>query len=452
MTTAKKKKKASSEKKTSSVRKTAVKNNTGNTKKTVPAKKKKPKRHLNPAAVALFAAIILAVYAVFAIPRYITNSKLKNLGYDKETITSIREQKLSKTLISEGYYSDYLASAIRKGTLNTDYIELYTVVSADNPLDEEDFLLYSRLADAGYEEDQLLNLFSQLDRTEMLPLLVLDWQWDETGYIDDCLEHRSENSSEQFILSGSYRKKYKFTSETENPSSVDALVNFNYMLDENYAPDDLENLSSQIAVNGMSLRSEAADACSDLITAAVNDGVPFFVSVSYNSWSDQDYAYSLQLVRMSEEQADEVCIRAGYSEHQTGYAINVVPTYESGDFEETQVYQWLQENAAEYGFIQRYPSGKTSITGMDEEENHYRYLGKELAQKVKDSGLTYDEYYCLYLKSWDHEEYIPSESVIAATGAASHKAGTAVTEEKEESETEEGSAVQEEETSSGSSN
>jgi D-alanyl-D-alanine carboxypeptidase len=55
------------------------------------------------------------------------------------------------------------------------------------------------------------------------------------------------------------------------------------------------------------------------------------------------------------------------------------------------------QNAVQYGFILRYPRGKEWITGYDYEPWHYRFLGKELAEKVNLSGLTYDEYYVRYL-------------------------------------------------------
>ena len=67
------------------------------------------------------------------------------------------------------------------------------------------------------------------------------------------------------------------------------------------------------------------------------------------------------------------------------------------NFAETETFKWLSENCYKYGFILRYPEGKEDITGYSYEAWHYRYVGKELAEKVYDSGLTYDEYYAYYL-------------------------------------------------------
>lgn len=394
-------------------------------KKTAPAgknavkKKRRRRRRLNPVAVLLFAVIILAVYALFTVPKAITNSKLKKLGYDKETITAIKEQKLTKTLLNNEYYSDYLAQSIRKKTLNTDYIELYTAVSADDPLTDDDFLLYNRLADHGYEDDQLLNLFSQLKYSEMVPLLVLDWQWDETGYISDCIDHRFENTAGTFVLEEEYRSRYKYVQEIEDPSSTSAPVSYTHSIPGTYVPEEIESLSYEIAVDGMSLRADAAAAADKMIHDGINTGAPFFITESYVSGEDQASYYDTKKARSSEAEADLTVERSGHSEHQTGLAFNVVPTYEGGDFEDTQVFKWISEHAASYGFIQRYPTGKACITGVYDEETHFRYLGKDLAQKVTESGLTYDEYYALYMQAWSNADNVPAESILRSTGCVS---------------------------------
>ena len=75
----------------------------------------------------------------------------------------------------------------------------------------------------------------------------------------------------------------------------------------------------------------------------------------------------------------------GHSEHQTGLAIDF-NTPISGSF------QWLQENCWKYGFILRYPNDKTHKTGIAYEPWHYRYVGKELAKELHESGLCMEEY------------------------------------------------------------
>jgi D-alanyl-D-alanine carboxypeptidase len=61
-------------------------------------------------------------------------------------------------------------------------------------------------------------------------------------------------------------------------------------------------------------------------------------------------------------------------------------------FGETPEGLWVEEHAHKFGFIIRYPEGKEEITGYQYEPWHLRYLGKELAADVAESGLTYEEY------------------------------------------------------------
>ncbi len=75
--------------------------------------------------------------------------------------------------------------------------------------------------------------------------------------------------------------------------------------------------------------------------------------------------------------------KPGTSEHHLGLAIDI-----TGD----NAKRWLQENCWEYGFIVRYPEGKSEITGIAHEDWHYRYVGVELAMELKESGLTLEEY------------------------------------------------------------
>ena len=63
------------------------------------------------------------------------------------------------------------------------------------------------------------------------------------------------------------------------------------------------------------------------------------------------------------------------------------------EFEKTKQFEWLSSHAHKYGFILRYPKNKEDVTGYKYEPWHYRYIGIEIAKKIKESNLTYDEYY-----------------------------------------------------------
>lgn len=376
--------------------------------------KKKVKRHLRKELIYVMAAA-LALILVITIPRYRTNKALRDLGYDNATIKSIRQQKLIDTLLDNKYYSDYLAQSINDGTLNLDYLPYYTSVSTERGLSNADFLLIGRLLDKGYEQDQIQNLLSSLQYWEITPLLVFDYQPIEQNYIDDCLAHEDVNSQSHFELSGSYYTPY------QDPIPVPVtdqtmLVNKTYYLSDSYAPDPIVDLSTWYAASGRQLQQEAADGLAALCDAGRAVGVTFYAASAYRTYADQTSIYNSYVSSMGQEAADAASARPGYSEHQTGLAVDLAASNEDDhpEFKDTNAFIWVSSNCYSYGWILRFPEGKEAITGYEYEPWHYRYLGVDLATKVASSGLTYDEYWCLYLKPWDNAANKPSDTILSA--------------------------------------
>ena len=142
-----------------------------------------------------------------------------------------------------------------------------------------------------------------------------------------------------------------------------------------------------------------------LLAAAGEENVWLWTASGYRS-EERQQALLDHAVRENREagmeagQALEDALRTialpGHSEHQTGLALDFNDV--SGDFALTEAYRWLQEHGAEYGFIQRYPAGKESVTGIAEESWHYRYVGRPHAQAMKRLGLCLEEY-VLYVKA-----------------------------------------------------
>lgn len=92
----------------------------------------------------------------------------------------------------------------------------------------------------------------------------------------------------------------------------------------------------------------------------------------------------------------------GHSEHHSGLALDIITVEYQRDvyslteqFAETDGYRWLIAHCAEFGFILRYPKGKTDITQINYEPWHYRYVGKEHAQYIMEHDLTLEEYIAL---------------------------------------------------------
>lgn len=196
------------------------------------------------------------------------------------------------------------------------------------------------------------------------------------------------------------KSPYTDTIPSINLNTNYLLVNkFNY-LGSDYIPNNLELLDNSYAKSGIYLVKEAKDNIERLIDKAKNDGMNIRVISAYRSYSYQENLYNNYVKNDGVKLADTYSARPGYSEHQTGLVVDVTRAFDNfNNFENTNEYNWMLENAANYGFILRYPKDKENITTYSFEAWHYRYVGVELAQKIKASNLTFDEYYVRYLES-----------------------------------------------------
>ena len=186
---------------------------------------------------------------------------------------------------------------------------------------------------------------------------------------------------------------YTNTKPSKNLNTNLILVNkYNYVT-QDYIPENLEPIDTAYARSGMQLVSEAKNAFEELSQKAKEDDMTILAMSSYRSYDYQVNLYNNYVETDGKQAADTYSARAGYSEHQTGLAVDVyngVIPYTS--FEETEEFTWMQQNAYKYGFILRFPEDKTNITGYQYESWHYRYVGKEIAEEIYKNNLTLEEY------------------------------------------------------------
>ena len=177
------------------------------------------------------------------------------------------------------------------------------------------------------------------------------------------------------------------------------LVNkFNYLSKE-FIPDDLVTMGLEFAYSGKEIRSEVYSAFKRLVRDAKKEGLTIIANSTYRSYENQEIVYNQKKDSLGTIEADLVATHPGYSEHQTGLAIDVSTIGATTEtFDTTDEYRWLEENAHKYGFILRYPKGKEHLTGIEYESWHYRYVGIDMAKKIKEENITFDEYYEYYLR------------------------------------------------------
>jgi len=255
----------------------------------------------------------------------------------------------------------------------------------------------------GYSEEEINILLENLteeeiknvtykEYNELLPKLISHKYYikdNHQKYLD--YKQKNNNLSLDEVISiinvKADKDWYTFTTQIEDFSNS-MLVNKYYFLPADYNPNDIVSIKNWYAYDNQSIKKEVYDQYVKMHNAASNQGLRLIVETSYRTFEQQENIYRY---------SGDLAARPGFSEHQTGLALDIkTDKVSDSNFESSEEFTWLKNNAYKYGFILRYPKGKEKITGIKYEPWHYRYLGVDLATKVHDSGLTYEEYYAYY--------------------------------------------------------
>ncbi|MEK5330996.1 MULTISPECIES: M15 family metallopeptidase [unclassified Lysinibacillus] len=168
------------------------------------------------------------------------------------------------------------------------------------------------------------------------------------------------------------------------PTYIDGilLANKRYPLPSTFAPGE---------------SPEARQALNKMIAEAKQQGFNLVAFSGYRSYEYQTTLYNNYVKRDGQAAADRYSARPGFSEHQTGLAFDIGEVgkddlWLTEEFGETPAGQWLFNNAAQFGFILRFPQNKEDITGYMYESWHYRFVGVDIAKKIKEQNLTLEEY------------------------------------------------------------
>lgn len=185
------------------------------------------------------------------------------------------------------------------------------------------------------------------------------------------------------------------------PGSYTVFVSRDYLLPADYIPKDLVELkvrfSSDTHDDKRKLRKVAADALEDMFRAAEKKGIILYGVSGYRSYERQQSIYNRNVSLHGKKATDALSAKPGSSEHQTGLTIDVsissLGCLLTERFAQTKEGRWLAKNAHKYGYIIRYPEGKSKITGYSYEPWHIRYVGVTVATYLYRNDLTLEEYY-----------------------------------------------------------
>lgn len=186
------------------------------------------------------------------------------------------------------------------------------------------------------------------------------------------------------------------------PASYTVLVNRNYPMPEDYVPEDLVIPGVEYSYKGTYEKSYMRKAVAEAIEkmfkeASKKKKLKLKVVSAYRSYKRQEAIYQNNINTRGEDDTNKVSAKPGCSEHQTGLAVDVssdtVNCTIEKSFASCPEGKWLAKNCHRFGFIIRYPKGKSSITGYSYEPWHIRYVGVNLAKYIYKKKITLEEYY-----------------------------------------------------------
>ena len=277
----------------------------------------------------------------------------------------------------------------------------YKLLNLGYSNDEVDFLL-------DLNDDEIIKYVLSQEKNSKI-INILNEKYFLTKNFNLYIEYMNNNkdlSSSEIVRNINIHLDKNFYEDTEKANTTldtTLLVNKHYLLDKDYIPDDLVNVSQNYAwgeVGSQKVREVAYNAFLDMWNAANEEGYYLMINSSYRSYEDQEIVYNNYKNSSGERFADSIAARPGSSEHQTGLALDIFSKTNTNKntFSQTDEAKWLKENAHNFGFILRYPEDKVDITGYSFESWHYRYVGKDIATYIYENDITYEEYYAYFLE------------------------------------------------------
>lgn len=170
------------------------------------------------------------------------------------------------------------------------------------------------------------------------------------------------------------------------------LINRQHSISRYFSPEVRKVIGPGMS---QSLRDDAATALEEMFAGAKEEGCNLAIVSGYRSYSKQSSIYARKKATDGEAAADRISARPGTSEHQLGLAMDLAKKGSSqlnSGFGKTEEGKWVAANAWRYGFIVRYMEEYEDITGYMYEPWHVRYVGKEHAKAIYESGVPMEIY------------------------------------------------------------
>ena len=305
-------------------------------------------------------------------------------------------------------YSDKATSIIDtlsndKKQLFYEYNPKYDELLNNEKFDKKNLINYLNLLDRYSVEDTIFFVNEKYTDEEIAKHneIIKDPYYIEknyTLYFNNFDKYENARSLVEAVNSKAIFEQYYNVYKSNFNDKYLILVNKFNFLGSDFIPDNLVDVDLKYTRYKIQLENKCYEAYKKMYDDAFELGYDLAIVSGYRSYMTQVWTYNNFLTQDPREVVDTYSARPGYSEHQTGLAIDIVsPGYNFDTFADSDEAKWLKDNCYKYGFIIRYPKEKTNITLYKYESWHVRYLG-DIAKDVYDSGLTYDEYYEYYIR------------------------------------------------------
>ena len=357
---------------------------------------------------------IILVFLVIAllICIYINNKYKMDITYDKNVTVNINEEFYNTDVIKNTNNGKIITNKEKVDTSKIgskeikieiednfgnvkEYISKVSIVDKEPPT-----IVYNDTINGvrGEEKNLLDGVFAEDNSGEKIDVKVTgEYDFNKAGTYKlkySAIDSSGNETTKDFILNVKERKSADINENRKFVTSkgfegevkdgityIDGylIANKTYSLPDSYNPGGLLDVTKKNA--------------DKMIEASKKEGLNIYISSGFRSYARQKTLYNNYVSHDGKEKADTYSARPGHSEHQSGLAFDVNQI--NSTFDNTNEAKWLHKNCYKYGFILRYPKGKTNETGYIYESWHFRYVGVELATKLYNDGdwITMEDYF-----------------------------------------------------------
>ena len=349
-------------------------------------------------------ALLVLLFILFELInpfKIIAVNKLVKMGYSRETSNKIVKLGLKNNVLNNEF-----SPFIEKNIISDDFdLNNYSLYAKIDYNEKTNMANVNTLINKNYSTKDISLILKRKGNVDYLlqntkidnlsDYLIYDYA--NIDYLSRYIDYKSKNDvsyedAVTFVNIGLDKTFYEDYKEI-NEFSYTMLVNKYNKLGNNFTPPELVSFPSEYCHGTCPEDNKTVVEAFVQMAEALKEekNLKIYVNSAYRSFDNQEETYN-RLIKAYGPNYDVA--KAGFSEHQTGLSVDI-GSGSSDTFKGSKEAEWLKDNAYKYGFIFRYSSDKTKITGYNEPW-HYRYVG-DIAKDIYEKNITFDEYYVKYL-------------------------------------------------------